>query len=243
MSLFDDVMLAIDSVSTLAKLDVELERYFLVQGVSHFAFTFYNRVLSSRYRLKHTYASKEYKRWSCYYHSEAYLDVDSTLREVYESCSPVLWNVRDQLAQAQTKKERQMRQDSLDYGAKQGVCIPLHGAYFDFATLVLVECDQQSFMSRWENEHMFWCSVSQAYFNRLRQLIQPVVHDPIAGLLNQQQMNCLRYTARSFSVRQIASQMGLAERTVNYHIQKANKILGTKNKHQSVAKLRLMKVL
>ena len=74
-------------------------------------------------------------------------------------------------------------------------------------------------------------------------MIKPTEVNPLALRLNSQQLDCLRYTAESFGVKQISGKMGLAERTVNYHIQKANKILGAKNKYQSIAKLRLMGVL
>ena len=42
--------------------------------------------------------------------------------------------------------------------------------------------------------------------------------------------------SKNYSVSEMAHELHLTERTINYHIQKLNKKLGTKNKYQSLAK-------
>ena len=54
--------------------------------------------------------------------------------------------------------------------------------------------------------------------------------------LTQREKQCLALTAKSWRVDQIAKELKISSRTVNFHLQNANKKIGTNNKYQSVHK-------
>jgi DNA-binding CsgD family transcriptional regulator len=54
--------------------------------------------------------------------------------------------------------------------------------------------------------------------------------------LTQRDLQCLALLAKNHTLKSIAENLKITERTVNYHIQKLNKKLGVKNKYQAVAK-------
>ena len=54
--------------------------------------------------------------------------------------------------------------------------------------------------------------------------------------LTRREEQCLTFTARAWRVEQIARELKISPRTVNFHIQNANKKLGTHNKYQATYK-------
>lgn len=55
-------------------------------------------------------------------------------------------------------------------------------------------------------------------------------------LLKPREMQCLLLIAKNYTTSAIAKSLCITERTVNFHIQRLNKKLGTQNKYQSVLK-------
>ena len=62
-------------------------------------------------------------------------------------------------------------------------------------------------------------------------------------LLTQRELQILLLVSKQLSVSDIANKIHLTERTVNYHIQKINKKLGVRNKHQAVSKAIATKII
>ena len=223
------------NAKTISQLDSSLEKYLKHEGITHFAFTFYNQELNSHHQLKHSFSTAAYRNWNTHYHEEKYTDSDSSTQSSYHSCVPIYWNCADQLKNACTEKEKQMRLDSIEYGAEEGLCIPVHGPHYDFGILVIVQMQGQRFMQDWQNKQPRWINLALMYFNRLRQLRQQAHSKDTSCALNQRQIQCLQLTADNYHIQQIAEKLNLSVRTVNYHLHKANKILGARNKHQAVA--------
>ena len=59
---------------------------------------------------------------------------------------------------------------------------------------------------------------------------------PASYKLTRREEQCLKFTAKSWRVEQIAKELKISPRTVNFHIQNANKKLGSQNKYQAVYK-------
>ncbi len=59
----------------------------------------------------------------------------------------------------------------------------------------------------------------------------------VNNALTKREKQCLNFTAKIWRVEKIAKELGISLRTVNFHIQNANKKLGTNNKYQSIHKI------
>lgn len=204
--------------------------------ITHFGFTYYSRHANSQNKIKYSFASKPYNIWHRHYLDESYEDVDTTMPTVYRSTIPIFWDLQQQLNEAKSEREKQMRLDSIKYGAEKGICIPIHGPFEDFATLVLVQMKGESFLNQWQNIQHEILAAAYFYYERVKQLLLENRTEEGVYRLSSHQIQCLLLTAKQYSVTEIAEKLGITARTVNFHLHKANKKLGTKNKHQSVTK-------
>lgn len=230
-----EVETLLKAAAGLKQLHRIFENYLVKYGITHFAFTYYSRHANSQNKIITSYSSKPYEIWHQYYLAEHYEDVDTTMTTVYRSTIPVLWDLNQQLKEAKTPREKQMRLDSIKFGAEKGICIPIHGPFEDFATLVLVQMKKQTFLNEWHRvqQEILW--VSHCYYQGVKRLLLKE-SEKNDYLLTAHQIRCLTLTSKHYSPSDIAIELGITERTVNFHLQNANKRLGTKNKHQSVAK-------
>ncbi len=216
--------------------DLALHTYLAKKGITTFSFTYYAYHPKTQNKLKYDMCSANFEAWHRHYLEEEYDNIDSTLRFVYNNHLPIHWNLKQQLAQASSESERKMRQDSIDFGAKEGLSIPIHGAHNNFAILLLVKMEKDNSNLRQQSlQHEFFVA-SYLYFHFIQIHLLNSAPEKKSFALTQREIQCLLLIAQHYSVKQMAQYLELTERTVNFHIQKLNKKLGTKNKYQSLAK-------
>lgn len=222
------------------QLQTVFERFLSQYQITHYAITFYTPLN----KIKYSYSSKPYELWHKHYLIQQYEEADSTMISVYRSTTPIYWDLQQQLAEAKTEREKQMRLDSIEYGAEKGVCIPVHGPFQDFATVVLVQMKGQTFLNEWQNTQHELLAASHFYYQEIKRLLlKHEIKKDKTHNLSRHQIKCLILTAKNYTVEDISRELNITERTVNFHLQKANKNLGTKNKHQSVNKAIEMGIL
>lgn len=226
----------LQSARTSAALSLVLQTYLAEKGITHFSFTYYSYYPNQMNKLKYDYASPAFAVWHQHYLSEHYEEIDSAMDDVTHLVLPYCWNLQQQLRSAKTAKERQMRLDSIAYGIEQGVSIPLHGVQGDFANLVLAQIQGQAFLAHWQESQYEFFAVAYYYFSYLQKILLKERKPAAKHQLNQREYQCLLLTAQGLSVALIAKKLAITERTVNYYLQRLNKKLGTKNKHESVSK-------
>jgi len=220
----------------VATLNEALVEYLNDLGISTFSFTYYSYHPNSLNKLKYDFASANYAVWHKHYQEEHYEEVDATMETVYRTCLPTFWDVQTQLKESTSARERQMRLDSIAFGAEKGLSIPIHGPLEDFATFVLVQMHGETCLNQWQTIQYQLFTAGYYYYWYLQQ--QLLKHQtPVEKYqLNKREIQCLQLIAEQLSVAAIAKRLHITERTVNYHIQRLNKKLGTKNKYQSLAK-------
>lgn len=218
------------------ELNEILRAYFEKLGITSFAFTYYSYHPNSMHKLKYDYASPTYLLWHKHYISEGYEDIDTTLDQVYQTSLPVFWDLKDQLKNATTPREKKMREDSIAYGVERGFSIPVHGPQEDFAILVITQMKGQTSLAdpRFIQYELF--SIAYYFYSYLQKLLFKKLTANNTTVLNERELQCLMLLAKQYSTRAIADALNITERTVNFHIQRLNKKLGTKNKYQSVIK-------
>ncbi|CDZ76551.1 Transcriptional activator protein LuxR [Legionella massiliensis] len=220
----------------LSECDEALNRYLSKKGISTYSFTYYAYHPNSSNKLQYDMCSANFKVWHQHYLEEQYNNIDSTLSFVYNNHLPIYWNLRQQLAQASTEAERKMREDSIAFGAESGLSIPIHGAHNNFAILLLVQMQhEQSNLQQQIIQYEFFVA-AYLYFHYIQTHLLAEAPEKELFRLTQREIQCLLLIAKQYSVKQMAQHLELTERTINFHIQKLNKKLGTKNKYQSLAK-------
>ncbi|MCK4869963.1 MAG: autoinducer binding domain-containing protein [Gammaproteobacteria bacterium] len=203
--------------------------------ITTFSFTYYAYHPKSRQKLKYDYATDNFRAWHEHFVAENYDEIDSTMGDVYQEVLPVFWDVKEQLKNAQSKRERQMRLDSIDFGADKGLCIPVHGPHGDFANLMVEQMQGECSMENWQQHKYEFMAIAYCFYHYVRKSLLKSGAVEANPALSVRQQQCLELLAQNYSVEQIAKALHITERTVNYHFQEINKQFGLKNKHQSLA--------
>lgn len=219
---------------TTTQLDTVLKNQLETYHIVTYSFTYYSYHLNALNKLKYDTASPNFKIWHQHYLEHHYEEIDSTMDKVHRTSLPTFWELQEQLKQATSAKEKQMRLDSIQFGAEKGLSIPIHGPQGDFANFLIVQMRGESCLDQWEALQYELFLTGYYYYSYLQSILiktQPFVK-PCE--LNKREMQCLLFTSQRHLATEIAGKLNITERTVNYHIQRMNKKLGAKNKHQSV---------
>ncbi len=235
MKLFEIERL-LKSARSVEQLNGGLERFLAEFGITTFAFTYYSYYPNSENKLKYDYSSANFAHWHKHYISENYEEVDSTLDIVYRACLPIFWDLEQQLKEAKTSREKQMRLDSLEFGSLKGLSIPIHGPQEDFAIFLVVQMKGQTCLDNWQEVQYELFNVAYLYYTYLQKLLLKNLAPPEKTELSKREIQTLTLIAKQYSIEAIAEALHITARTVNYHIQRLNKKLGTSNKYQSVIK-------
>lgn len=232
-----DFHLALQATGTLAGLQHPLSQYLAGFGIRMFSFTYYRHKSAKLQKEIFSCSSESYKLWHQHFLNQQYAAVDSTLNMARLQNDPLFWEVKQQLAEASSLAEQQMRLDSLKFGARRGLSIPVHGHDEDFASLTLIEMQAQNCLEKWQEQQYEWMSAAQCLFNHVQQLLHTTFnHSDNDYSLSDKELKCLQLLSCEQPMPLIARSMGIKVRTVNYHIQRLNKKLGVRNKYQALAK-------
>lgn len=227
----------LDDTRNIDEINQVFQQYSSDLGIKAFAFTYYSLNPSSRKKLKYEYASPSIKPWHNYYLESGYEDIDQTLQWARQAILPVFWDVNDQLKQAKTEREKELRQESLNFGIERGFSIPIHGPQQDFAVLAIYQMKGEKTLD--PNFMYEWVSVAYYLYAAIRTKLQKQKRKTKSNKyeLTPREMQCLKLTAENYLAKDIAKIISITERTVHYHLQNANKKIGTKHKYQAVAKV------
>lgn len=223
-------------------IDELLNLYLSKQGITGYSFSYYGRTRNRDHKLRYEMASERMKIWHCYYHEEDHAETDTTHQSVNRTLLPLFWDTAEQLKNAKTEKERKMRQESIEFGVTQGLCIPLHGPQGDFAELTLRQFISEDCLENWAVKQSEWYLVALAYFNAVRELLL-INATAETSLLTKREQQCLNLLAENYSLADIAKKLEMTERTVNFHIQNLNFKLKVRNKYEAVVKARQLGII
>lgn len=223
------------SAKNAYQLNQVLASYLALFNINTFAFTYYYHIPNSVHKLKYQFATPDYLLWHKHYIDSNYENIDSNMDTFNLQVLPVFWSVADQIEQAKTPREKQMRKDALEFGVKRGLSIPIHGPKGDFAILLLIDKEEKAVLNPVYIPPEL-LAVAYYYYHFIKTML--LKHHPpeVKFNLNSREMQCLTLLAKDHSVAAIATKLNISPRTVNYHIQRLNKKLGTKNKYQSIIK-------
>ncbi|MCD6047208.1 MAG: putative Transcriptional regulator, LuxR family with an autoinducer-binding domain [Gammaproteobacteria bacterium] len=222
------------SCKTLDKLNAALKLFLQQHAISTFAFTYYSSIPSNRNRVKYDFVSENIRAWHEYYLAQHFEEVDSELQKARQTILPVYWELKKQLKQAKTVREKQLRQDALSVNVEKGLSIPIHGPEDDFAILLLQQCQGETGLENYLTKELYWLAVGYVYYEFVRRFLLKESPQALMQNLSQRELQCLRLASQGLTANEIAKQIGLTTRTVNFHWQNINKKLGTRNKSQSI---------
>lgn len=223
--------------TTLKQLNQTLARYLAYHGISSYAFTVYQTHTRSGQKLIYEMTSAPLALWHQHYLDSGYADVDQTLTNTEVSLIPTFWDVQQQLTQAKKGREQRVREESIDFAIDKGLSIPLHGPDNWFAVLVLHQRKGEKGLQHYQTLQHEWISAATFYFHYFRHHFLQQSTPPQQRHLTKREQQCLQLTAEDIPINEIAKRLHISVRTVNFHLQNANKKLGVSNKYMAILKL------
>lgn len=212
-----------------------LNEYLKSFGIHSYAFTYYSGHIKTGRKLHYHCVSEALKPWHNHYLEQGYADVDRTLEESHTNSLPLFWDVQDQLLHAKNTRELRIREESIEFKIDKGISIPVHGPNNDFASLTLHQRLDETCLTHYEIHQYEWISATRLFYHHIKRLLN-LSNVPTHYKLTRREEQCLILTSKSWRVEQIAKELKISPRTVNFHIQNANKKLGTNNKYQATYK-------
>lgn len=222
--------------SNTDQLKVTLKKILLQYKITTFAFTYYAYHPHSKNKLKFDHSSSNFEPWHKHYISEDYEQIDTTLTQTYQTTLPVYWELQQQYLDATNAREKQMRLDGIKFGVEKGLSIPIHGPNDDFAILLVLQMKNETCLNNWSEIQDELTMLAKAYYHHVQKALVCEAESPNKFQLSQREIQCILLTAKKHKVTEIANFLKITERTVNFHLQSANKKLGVQNKYESVAK-------
>lgn len=218
--------------NTPDQLSSALANFFAQEGIKSLAITYYQRHTKSGYPLLYDWVSPALKPWHDYYLSQNYADVDRTLESTEQSSIPIWWDVNLQLQAAKSSREKMIRIESIEFGIDKGLCIPVHSPNGDILNIVLHQRCQEACLENWQEKQFSWMGLAQYYHHFLKKVFLP--QQVKLDHLTEREKECLALTAEGMRIAAIARELNIKVRTVNFHLQNANKKLGVSNKYLAV---------
>lgn len=207
-------------------------------AIQVYSFTYYNYYPGSPNKLKYDTAAPFLMAWHQHYIESGYDKIDSTLACSTQINIPIVWSVEEQIKAASSELEQQMRLDSKAYGVERGISFPVHGPEGDYAEMVVQQRFGENCLENSAELKFPLMLIATYYYQAIRTLLLKNLPEKLDNKyqLTHRERQCLILTAQSHSVTEIAKVLCITERTVNFHLQHANKKMGTKNKYHTVLK-------
>jgi DNA-binding CsgD family transcriptional regulator len=166
------------------------------------------------------------------YRAERLHLVDPVARAVDSSWVPVIWDFRDYI-RSDERRCAELFERSAEVGYERGISTPIHGPRG--RNMVLASIYGGGFASLRASERslgnmlmILGLHVARAHH---RLTVRPAA--PRGPALTVRERECLTWSSRGKTAWEVSRIIGVAERTVNFHLQNAMAKLDTSSKHQA----------
>jgi DNA-binding CsgD family transcriptional regulator len=176
------------------------------------------------------------RRWSELYELRNYQDIDPIAAHCRARLTPILWWSRpdcggltdDDRAQSFVSEARRV-------GMRSGVSLPLHGIGSARGVLTIsFDRDLEETRPRLEQCMPYVQLLSTFVFEAAARAIGPQPRPTQQQEITRREMQCLSWCSEGKTSWEIAKILGIAERTVHFHMQNASRKLGASSRSHAV---------
>ncbi len=175
--------------------------------------------------------------WLEHYFSNKYLEVDPIIHKVVQDMAPLTW------ADARDTSEPAFWEDAQAHGIRHGWAMATYGRHMTTGMLSLARSSRpvtELELADTEMKLVWLAHVVHGLIGSVE--LQRVMPETIRELSNRER-EVLRWSAAGKTADEIATILGITERTVTFHIASSLSKLNVVNKTQAVAKALLLNAL
>lgn len=183
------------------------------------------------------YFSTYPKAWTDHYEQRRYVTVDPVMLEARTALLPFQWR-GEKIRSAATGAQLRVFDEAGDFGIRDGITAPVHGADGEFAVLSATPAESGSFdklfRARRDAVHLLALHCHAAVRRLLKRPEQK------APRLSPRELECLKWTAAGKTAWEIGEILNLSESTVVWHLNNAKAKLGVYGKSHAVVKAMML---
>lgn len=175
------------------------------------------------------------EHWRDHYRDQGYHRIDPVFRECRHNVTPQVWMDiwRDH---ALDPLQKRFFGESVEFGLRNGLAIPIHGPRREFAVVSLSADEPEETFKRRIKDHKHTAHLLAIHMHAALQELLGDQADTPGISLTPRECECLKWTARGKSSWVISEILNLSERTVNFHISNAMGKLDVTSRTHAVAK-------
>lgn len=174
--------------------------------------------------------------WFEAYSSNRYLTQDPVVSLGLKQTLPIFWNKLDLDHPTMPACSRDVMNLAADFGVRNGVSFPLHTPYGEKGILSFITKDPSNSELMFENVPILSFCASYI-FNAAVELVKrkPELAKHLADL-SAREKECLLWASEGKTSWEIATILGISERTVNFHLNQVTNKTDSRNRNQAIAK-------
>ncbi len=180
------------------------------------------------------------QEWVQLYHQEDFGAVDPVISAALERRLPLVWDVKTLTPPAHRQSNRFI-EGAHDYGVYQGISIPVYGPLGDFAFFSFMSRASQRDFTRIVERHKNDLHVASLYYHQIITDIVSKDREPVRLTVREREV--LVWAAAGKTTEETGLILGLANKTVQFHLYNAMRKLDVYTKPQAVAQAILLGLL
>ena len=176
--------------------------------------------------------------WVRRYDQNSYIEIDPRVTDAITHTTPLLW---DRFAFPNTKRLRTFFDDAAKFGVCSGVAVGLRdpqralaGFYMGSARHRIDDAERARFVGI-QGDILLLAHFVHALLTT-NVMGRGLPAPSMGAALSPRENECLQLAAKGLSSRQIATMLGIGERTVHFHISNLLSKLGVANRHEAIAR-------
>jgi LuxR family transcriptional activator of conjugal transfer of Ti plasmids len=176
------------------------------------------------------------KSWTDRYFNLGYQQIDPVVRRARDELTLFSW-AGDAPKATGTREQLRFFDEAMTFGIKSGVTVPIRGGFGRIAAFTMSTDESNVPVARLVDDCRDVLQLVGLYFHTLVEARIRVERKPqeVEGTLSQRERQCLAWVARGKTVVDIAVLIGIAPRTVVYHLENARQKLNASTIAQCVA--------
>jgi LuxR family transcriptional regulator, activator of conjugal transfer of Ti plasmids len=176
------------------------------------------------------------KSWTSRYFDLGYQQIDPVVRRARHESELFNWGGSAPNATG-TREQRRFFDEAMTFGIKSGVTVPIRGGFGRMAAFTMATDEPTVSVERLVDDRRDVLQLVGLYFHtHVTVKVRTGVNRPEGeGVLTQRERQCLAWAARGKTVADTAILVGIAPRTVVFHLEKARQKLNASSIAQCVA--------
>ena len=179
------------------------------------------------------------QEWVLRYNQQAYIEVDPRVLYSFDSAMPFVWD--QQSERGKSPATDAFLKDAANHGVASGVAFAIHAAALGHVLVAFnsrhAEIDELRRIEITRNLGDIY--LLGVYFHEvfMKMVVERGIAPRSRGIpLSPQEKRCLTFCAHGYTNRQIATALGISERTVELHFSHIRSKLDVANRQEAVAK-------